>query len=95
MNAMSRLIPARPPLASLCGLGIAAFGLLVDLVVHLTAGPVHDHGGFSASEHGAHLIVVLGMFISLAGVVVDGTRRQARRTFRRVAFERSSARAVR
>ena len=92
---MKRLLPTRPPLLSLLGLGVVVVGVVVDLFVHFSAGPVHDHGGFSPSEHSAHLIVVLGMAISLAGVVIDGVRRQARRPERRRAPERSSSHAVR
>ena len=92
---MSRWVPTRPPFICLVGLAVMAWGVVVDVGVHLTAGPVHDHGGFSPSEHGAHAIVLLGMVLTLAGVVIDGTRRQLRRRGSTAAPERSSAHAIR
>ena len=53
------------------GLAVIVFGLVLDLVGH----------GFAdmASAHLGHLVVVLGMVLTLAGVVVDGTRGSGRR----------------
>jgi hypothetical protein len=64
----------RPPLISLLGLAVGAAGLGLDTFIHLTAGPVHHHAGFSPSEHGAHLVVLIGMVLVLAGIVFDGVR---------------------
>ena len=84
----------RPPLISLFGLAVLAAGLALDTVVHLTAAPVHRHAGFSPSEH-AHLVVLIGMVLVLAGIVIDGVRRN--RDARPVtnSTERSSTHAIR
>lgn len=50
--------------------GVVAFviGLVVDLV---------GHAWLPMLEHDAHVVVVVGMALILAGVVVDGVRRQS------------------
>jgi hypothetical protein len=74
-NLVHTLVPVRPPLLALIGVGVAILGLGLDTVVHLTAAEVHHHEiGFSWEEHGAHLVGLLGMVIALAGVVIDGVR---------------------
>jgi hypothetical protein len=60
---------------ALVGVAIAFAGLGLDAVVHLTATPHAHDAGFSLSEHGAHLIGLIGMVVALAGVVVHGARR--------------------
>lgn len=72
------VVPTRPPLLALIGVGIALLGLGLDTVVHLTAAvePHHHEIGFSLQEHGAHLVGLIGMVIALAGVVIDGARRR-------------------
>ena len=72
-----QIIPTRPPLLALIGIGIAVIGLGLDTFVHLTAGAeAHHHEiGFSWEEHGAHLVGLIGMVVALAGVVIDGVRR--------------------
>ena len=59
---------------------VVAVGLLVDLAVHTVLHPVHDEliGAFPLGEHLAHLVVVLGMVLLLAGIVADGVRAQRR-----------------
>jgi len=77
MTRLYRLIvPTRPPLLALIGVGIAIFGLGLDTVVHLSAAAeAHHHEiGFSFEEHGAHLVGLIGMVVALAGVVIDGVR---------------------
>jgi len=80
MSGLSQLyqliIPNRPPLLALIGIGIAVFGLGLDTFVHLTAGAeAHHHEiGFSLQEHGAHLVGLIGMVVALSGVVIDGVR---------------------
>ena len=72
----------RPPLVSIAGVGVIAAGLVLDLLVHLTlpAASHHSaHAGFSLTEHAAHLVVMVGMALTLAGVVIDGARRQIQR----------------
>lgn len=76
---MTRLIqlvvPTRPPLLALIGVGIALVGLGLDTFVHLTAVEAHHHEvGFSLEEQGAHLVGLIGMVVALAGVVIDGAR---------------------
>ena len=71
------LVPVRPPLLALIGIGIAIAGLGLDALVHLTAVEAHQHEvGFSLQEHGAHLVGLIGMVVALAGVVIDGVRHQ-------------------
>ena len=74
-NLVHALIPVRPPLLALIGVGIAIFGLGLDTMVHLTAAEAHHHDiGFSLQEHGAHLVGLIGMVVALTGVVIDGVR---------------------
>ena len=76
------------------GLLVIVMGVGIDLGVHTLA--VHDHadGGFDPSEHMAHLVVVVGMALTLAGVVAHGVRLQVRPTASSV-DERSTRDAVR
>ena len=53
------------------GLVVIAFGVLLDAVAHGVGDP--------ASAHVGHVVVIVGMVLSLAGVVIDGTRQSARR----------------
>jgi hypothetical protein len=84
----------RPPIISLFGLAVGAAGLALDTVVHLTAAPVHHDAGFSPSEH-AHLVVLIGMVLVLAGIVIDGVRRNHEPRPVTHATERSSTHAIR
>jgi hypothetical protein len=88
---------SRPPLVSLAGLVVIGAGLVLDLLVHLALPPSgHQHGlGFSPSEHSAHLVVMLGMALTLAGVVIDGARLQLRRRRSPAPSERSHTNAHR
>ena len=61
-----------PRLGWLGGLVMAA-GLALDSYVHATTRVVP--GAFTAPQHGAHLVVLIGMVLLLAGVVIDGVRR--------------------
>jgi hypothetical protein len=65
----------RPPLLSLVGVAAAAAGLVLDVAVHLAASPHHRQLGFSPEEHAAHLVVLIGMLLTLVGIVLDGARR--------------------
>jgi hypothetical protein len=53
-----------------------AFGLLLDLVEHDLVSHVNERSvaGFPLSEHAAHLVVLIGMVLILAGIVRVGTR---------------------
>ena len=64
------------PRLAKAGAAIIATGLLVDLVAHTLPHPVHDEliGAFHLGEHIAHLVIVIGMVIVLAGIVADGIR---------------------
>ena len=89
---------SRPPLPSILGMAVAILGVALDLVVHLSAaadGHEHVHAGFTLSEHAAHLVVMVGMVLILAGVVVDGARRQLSRRVRPALVERSAPDAIR
>jgi len=71
-------LPPRLPLPGLARLGLAvmAFGLLLDLVEHEFVSHVHEPivAGFPLSEHAAHLVVLIGMVVVLAGIVRAGLR---------------------
>lgn len=78
MQRLSREARAFPILSRIGLLLMLAAGAL-DVLVHPASG---DHAGHLrfAPEHAAHLLGVVGMVLVLAGVVVDGARRQPRRT---------------
>ena len=62
----------RIPALTRLGAMVIAFGLVFDLSEHS-----FDPGtaaGFSAGEHAAHLVVLVGMILVLAGIVADGVR---------------------
>jgi hypothetical protein len=76
------------PSPSKVGLVVMTFGFLFDLVEHTLV--VHSAeptiGAFPLSEHAAHLVVIVGMVLVLAGVVLQGSQpstRAHRRTQRR------------
>ena len=68
------------PRLAKAGAAVIAIGLLVDLAAHSVLHPVHDEliGTFPLGEHFAHLVIVIGMVIVLAGIVADGIRSQRR-----------------
>lgn len=67
-----RRLPASPlPIAVLPGLALMASAFVMDVAVHVAA--------LEAVEPTAHVAGVLGMVITWSAVVVDGTRRSARR----------------
>ena len=68
------------PGLSKAGAMVIAAGLLLDLVAHTVLHAVHDEliGSFPLGEHVAHLVVIAGMALVLAGVVADGIRTQRR-----------------
>ena len=72
----------RLPMLTRFGLTLAVAAFIADVLVHLTPAPHHHGGGFRPEEHLAHLTGLVAMAIALAGVVIDGVRRQ--RTHRRL-----------
>jgi len=68
------------PLLAKAGAAVIAAGLLFDLGAHTVLHSVHDElfGAFPLGEHLAHLVVVVGMVLVLAGIVADGIRTQRR-----------------
>ena len=70
------------PVPGLAKVGAAAIavGVLLDLAAHTVLHSVHDEliGAFPLGEHFAHLVVVMGMALVLAGIVADGIRSQRR-----------------
>lgn len=91
LNSVTAGLPV--PLLAKVGASVIAMGLLLDLVAHTVLHPVHDElmGAFPLGEHVAHLVVVLGMVLVLAGIVADGIRSQRRQ----VRQERTVRHAVR
>jgi hypothetical protein len=72
--------PKRPTLPgpTKLGLVVMALGTLDDLVEHTLVFRTPTTGGFPLEEHLAHLIVVIGMVLVLAGIVRDGVRSSRR-----------------
>jgi hypothetical protein len=66
----------RIPGLTKAGAGTIGFGLVFDLSEHSFA--TATSGGFTAGEHAAHLVVLVGMVLALVGVVVDGLRNRTR-----------------
>ena len=68
------------PLAAKVGAAVMAAGLAFDLLAHTVLHSIHDEliGAFPLQEHFAHLVVVIGMVVVLAGIVVDGVHSQRR-----------------
>ena len=64
------------PTISKVGVVTIVVGFAFDLVEHTVIPHLHDAvvAGFPVGEHAAHLVVVLGMVIVLAGIVADGVR---------------------
>ena len=72
---MTRPTPPVPSFAKL-GAAIMMLGLLADVAMHTVASGLHD--GFTAGEHLAHFVVLIGMVVTIVGIVADGSRRQGR-----------------
>jgi hypothetical protein len=67
---------ARLPAMTRIGLALALAAFVIDVLVHLSPAPHHHGGEFRPEEHLAHLAGLVAMSIALAGVVIDGVRRQ-------------------
>ena len=64
------------PIAARLGLVLLAVGGTGDVVAHLGSLSAADHvHGFTSPELAAHLAVLMGMVVTLLGVVLDGARR--------------------
>jgi hypothetical protein len=55
------------------GLVVIAAGVAGDSLVHLSTRTAAA-AGFTPAQHGAHLVVLIGMLVALVGVVVGGRR---------------------
>ena len=66
----------RVPTLTKAGAATVLVGLLADLVEHTLIPHAHDAvvAGFAIGEHAAHLVVLVGMVLALAGIVADGVR---------------------
>ena len=74
MLALERVhAPALPPVIRF-GLAVIVFGVLADLVTHLSFADAAEPGGHTPAQLTAHAIVFAGMVLVLAGVVADGIR---------------------
>ena len=62
------------------GAVVIVLGLGLDLVAHTILHSLHDEliGAFPLQEHFAHLVVIVGMALVLAGIVAGGIRSQRR-----------------
>jgi hypothetical protein len=68
------------PSVTVVGFGVLALAAVMEILLYLAAGTRagHLHGGF-APEQGAHLLGLIGMVLTLSGVVFEGARRPTRR----------------
>jgi len=84
----------RFPRLGWAGVVVMVVGLVADITEHTLIPHAGELAvaGYPVSEHAAHLVVIVGMVLLLAGVVVDGVRASHRRGSRR---ERSGLDAVR
>ncbi|HEY3522401.1 MAG TPA: hypothetical protein VGK63_01755 [Candidatus Limnocylindrales bacterium] len=70
----------RFPRVSLGGVVVMIVGLFGDLIEHALIGHADEAtiAGFPLEEHAAHLVVLVGMVLVLAGIVADGVRSSGR-----------------
>ncbi|HEX9043647.1 MAG TPA: hypothetical protein VF802_01355 [Candidatus Limnocylindrales bacterium] len=68
------------PRSTKVGIVTIAVGLAADLAEHAVISHAHDAivAGFPLGEHAAHLVVLVGMILVLAGIVADGIRSTGR-----------------
>ena len=68
--------PTRPiPGLTKVGAATILFGFVFDLSEHSFA---PAGAGFTAGEHAAHLVVLVGMVLGLVGIIADGVRHPGR-----------------
>jgi len=73
VRATVRTVSDIPP-GSRLGLLIIGVGFVADLVAHLAPGSDLNQAHLTSPQLSAHLVVVAGMVLVLAGVVADGIR---------------------
>jgi hypothetical protein len=73
LREVARRLSSLPTVIAV-GLLVIGLGLGLDAYVHL-ASPADHAAGFGPLEHAAHAVVVVGMALTLAGIVADGVRR--------------------
>jgi len=68
------------PSVTVVGFGVIGVAGVMEVLLYLAAGHPggHQHGGF-APEQGAHLLGIIGMVLTLAGVFDDAVRHPTRR----------------
>src|SRR3954453_13330588 len=74
------------PKISKLGVVVMIVGLVLDTIVHVFLAPTGDTvlvAGFSAPEHGAHFVVLIGMLLVIVGVMADGARLAKRQRLER------------
>ena len=74
MLALERVHARALPPVMRFGLAVIVFGVIADLVTHLSFADAAEQGGHTAAQLSAHAIVFAGMVLVLAGVVADGIR---------------------
>ena len=77
LEAHRRSLRGVPPVVRF-GLATMAFALLVDVIAHLEASPVHAGQAHqhTSTELWAHFGVFVGMVLVITGVLIDGARKQ-------------------
>jgi len=58
---------------------VMAVGLGLDVLAHSVLPQATVSAGFTPGQHGAHLVVLVGMVLLLGAVVMDGTHNAADR----------------
>ena len=80
IEALRRAAADIRALPSVTRLGLAVMVVAgVPVVTLPLAGAGGHHAGHAGAEHLAHLAAIVGMVLVLAGVVIDGARRQLAR----------------
>src|SRR6186997_2349982 len=69
------------PSVTVVGFGVIGLAGVMEALLYLAAGDPggHQHGSF-APEQGAHLLGIIGMVLTLAGVINDAVRHPTRRS---------------
>lgn len=58
---------AQMPLSMRAGLVVIVLGTVADMAAHITAR--NSVGGFTLPQHAAHFVILVGMLVTLAGIV--------------------------
>jgi hypothetical protein len=74
----TRASEPRVPAGVRPGMAMIAFGLLLDVSEHSFVAQAPGAGAITPGQHGAHLVVLLGMVLILGAIVRDGVQGHGR-----------------